>query len=469
MNAWLLLLGTVYLVALVIAAMYSRSSTKSEQDFLMAGASIGPIVGCLTIAATLFSTFTLMGMPDMFRTHGVGAWIFLGVSDCALAFTALWFGVNLRRRIDSSNFSGFSDWLRQQYRSELVAYVYLIGIFIFLVPYVAIQIKGISLFLTTILPGVAPPWVWSAGLVSIILMYSEAGGLKAIVIADSMQGVLLLISTLIIGYGCVAYFGSLQSMFEVVAAKTPELLVIPGPSGLMTVQFLIASFLVLALIPISQPQMAIRLVVLRDTRALARMALFLGIFSFCLILATAFIGFYGAARYPNLSTIEFIVQVLVRDQSDFVGAMVIVGLIAAAISTADSQLFALGSEMRAGVRFKNVKPMTVVRGAIVAFAIASLVVSLVSSEHIVLLARTGFAGTALLAPMILAAVFCQNRLNRWIPIITGTGLLVFLLSLSGIAPTEFFAIRADLALLMFVSLLTATSILIVKPRSTQNT
>ena len=27
-----------------------------------------------------------MGMPDFFRTHGIGAWIFLGVADAAVAF-----------------------------------------------------------------------------------------------------------------------------------------------------------------------------------------------------------------------------------------------------------------------------------------------------------------------------------------------------------------------------------------------
>ena len=63
----------------------------------MGGSKIGVMVGMLTFAATLFSTFTLLGMPEFFRTHGVGSWIFLAIADAAMFFLILWFGVHLRR------------------------------------------------------------------------------------------------------------------------------------------------------------------------------------------------------------------------------------------------------------------------------------------------------------------------------------------------------------------------------------
>ena len=157
-NGWILGIGTVYLCALIAAALRARKSNHSDNDFLLAGSSLGALVGCLTVAATLFSTFTLMGMPDLFRSHGIGAWFFLGISDCALAFVALWFGINIRRRISADDFNGFSGWLGQTYRSRHATYVYLFGIFVFLIPYVAIQIKGVSLFLNSIIPGVMPSW-----------------------------------------------------------------------------------------------------------------------------------------------------------------------------------------------------------------------------------------------------------------------------------------------------------------------
>ncbi len=436
---------------LVVAALRARRSNHSDNDFLLAGSNLGSLVGCLTVAATLFSTFTLMGMPDLFRNHGIGAWIFLGISDCALAFVALWFGINIRRRISAKDFSGFSDWLGKMYCSRHATYVYLFGIFVFLVPYVAIQIKGISLFLSSIIPNVMPSWAWSVAIVSVILAYSELGGLKAIIFADAVQGLVLFSATIIIATTCVSYFGGIELMFDSIESTSPALLSTPGPSGLFTFQFLIASFLAFAMIPVTQPQMSTRLIIMRDNSSLARMAVLLSIFSFLLVLATLPIGLYGAALYPTSATGEFIANVLVYDQLPVVAAMVIVGLIAAAISTADSQLFALGSELRSGFSDLNKKSLSLMRVAIVIFALSALIVSLVSNTHIVLLARTSFAGSSLLAPMILSAVFFPKQISYAIPILTGFGLMTFLASIFGLIDNMLWGLRMDLLTFLMVS------------------
>ena len=450
MNKWILIIGATYLCALVVAALRARRSNHSDNDFLLAGSNLGSLVGCLTVAATLFSTFTLMGMPDLFRNHGIGAWIFLGVSDCALAFVALWFGINIRRRISAEEFSGFSDWLGKMYRGRHATYVYLFGIFVFLVPYVAIQIKGISLFLSSIIPNAMPSWAWSIAIVSIILAYSEMGGLKAIIFADAVQGLILFSATIVIASTCVSYFGGIDLMFDSIESTSPALLSTPGPSGLFTFQFLVASFLAFAMIPVTQPQMSTRLIIMRDNSSLARMAVLLSIFSFLLVLATLPIGLYGAALYPTSTTGEFIANVLVYDQLPIVAAMVVVGLIAAAISTADSQLFALGSELRSGFAGLNKNSLSLMRGAIVIFALSALIVSLVSNTHIILLARTSFAGSSLLAPMILSAVFFPKQLNYGIPLLTGFGLIIFLASIFGLIDNVLWGLRMDLLTFLMV-------------------
>ena len=452
MNGWILGIGSVYLCTLIAAALRARKSNHSDNDFLMAGSNLGALIGCLTVAATLFSTFTLMGMPDLFRNHGIGAWVFLGFSDCALAFVALWFGINIRRRISADDFNGFSGWLGQKYRGRHATYVYLFGIFVFLIPYVAIQIKGVSLFLNSIIPGVMPSWAWSIAIVGVILAYSELGGLKAIIFADSIQGVVLFGATIIIASSCVSYFGGIGPMFDSIESTSPALLSIPGPSGLFTYQFLIASFLAIAMIPVTQPQMGTRLIIMRDSSSLARMAVLLALFSFVLVLATLPIGLYGAALYPTSATGEFIAQVLVYDQSPIIAAVVVVGLIAAAISTADSQLFALGSELRSGISKPQYRSLALVRSAIVVFALSALVVSLVSNTNIVLLARTSFAGSALLAPMILSAVFFPKQLHRLIPLLTGLGLMIFLASIFGLTGDVVWGLRMDLLIFIAVAL-----------------
>ena len=87
---WFIALFCVYVIALGYCTIYARKKTSEKQfDFRTGGSDLKATLGFLTFSATLFSTFTLMGMPDFFRNHGVGAWIFLGVTDVAMAFVIL--------------------------------------------------------------------------------------------------------------------------------------------------------------------------------------------------------------------------------------------------------------------------------------------------------------------------------------------------------------------------------------------
>ena len=143
----------IYTVALLYSALRGRKESIGEaKQFLMAGSGVGATLGFLTFSATLFSTFTLMGMPDFFRVHGVGAWIFLGVTDVAMAFIILTFGLKLRDSIKHGDFHSVSRLINDRTGSRFAAFIYLLGIFLFLVPYVSIQIRGSAIFLNAVVP-----------------------------------------------------------------------------------------------------------------------------------------------------------------------------------------------------------------------------------------------------------------------------------------------------------------------------
>lgn len=458
MTTWFLVLGGIYVAGLIAATVRARNQTHSTDDFMTAGSDLGILLGGLTVAATLFSTFTLLGMPDFFRTHGVGAWIFLAVSDGALAFTVMWFGVHLRRRAaEEENFKGLAGLLRSCFGTRWAGVLYLAGIFVFLIPYVAVQIRGVSIFMNAIFPEALPVWGWATLLVAVMLTYSELGGLKAIIYADAIQGIILLSATLAVAYGCVANFGGIVEMFDQVGTINEALLSVPGPAGLFTTQFLLASFIVIVLVPITQPQISIRLVIMRDFASLHRMAVFLGLFAMIVILATVPIGFNGAVNYSEASTANFLAGTLISDQAPLVAAAVAIGLIAAAISTADSQLFALGAELRSLMSGSEQTVMRLTRFSIVGFAVASLSVALMSGDQLVLLARVSFAGTALMGPFILAGIFTRRAPGIEVIVATGIALVLFLASVVGLMPQILGPIRLDLLLLLALSSITLIS------------
>jgi len=433
---------------------------------MTAGSNLGILLGSLTVAATLFSTFTLLGMPDFFRNHGIGAWIFLAVSDGAMAFVIIWYGLHLRRRVrENGRFQGMAGLLRDRLGTRWAGILYLAAVFIFLVPYVAVQVRGVSIFMNAIFPSALPIWGWAGLLVAVMLIYSEVGGLKAIIYADAVQGLILLSATLAVAYGCIANFGGIVEMFAEVRATNEALLSVPGPAGLFTTQFLVASFLVITLIPVTQPQIAVRLVIMRDFPSLHRMAVLLGLFAMVIILATIPIGLSGAVDFPDASTPEFLKSVLITNPVPVVAAAVSIGLIAAAISTADSQLFALGAELQSLITGDEQSVMRRTRISIMFFAVVAMVVALLSSDQLVLLARVSFVGTALMGPLILACVVSRTAPGALLMGATALALIVFLCSVLGIVPDSVGPIRLDLTLLLALGALAACSHLIDRRRA----
>jgi SSS family solute:Na+ symporter len=459
MNIWLFIIGGIYLLVLVFVGFSSWRKTKTAEDYILGGSKLGTIVGMMTFAATLFSTFTLMGMPDFFRLHGLGAWIFLAISDAAMFFLILWFGFHLRRRASREHYKGVAGLMNNCFENVWAGRIYFLGAFLFLIPYVAIQIRGIAIFLNAVFPEALPSWGWSLMIVVIMLSYSEIGGLKAIIYNDVIQGTILLVVLWIIAFGCIRYFGGVQEMFDQVGQNNPELLSTPGPRGLLTFQFLFSSFFAILLIPVTQPQVTTRLVIMRSKKTLHSMAVSLGIFTFLILTPTIFIGLYGSVKYPDLESSEFLANVLLYEQIDFVAAIVVIGLLAAATSTADSQIFALGSELRSLLKGDEKKVMRITRLSIFGFAFSAMIFSILSSDQLVLLARVSFAGTSIMAPMILSGIFAKTKPSPVIVYATGLGLLIFVASLLKLIPEMIGVIRIDLLLLLILTLIAVGSAL----------
>lgn len=68
----LLIIGTLYVLALVYLTWIARDNDRSSANYLMAGSNVGSFLGLFTFAATLFSTFTILGMPDF---SGFTEWV----------------------------------------------------------------------------------------------------------------------------------------------------------------------------------------------------------------------------------------------------------------------------------------------------------------------------------------------------------------------------------------------------------
>ncbi len=466
MIKWIISFFVIFFGLLVFASYKSFKKNRSSEEFLFGGSNLGAILGFLTFAAALFSAFTFMGMPDFFRTQGLGAWIFLAFSDGLMVFFLLWFGYKLRKKAKAIGYRGLAGMMSDCYDSRWAGYLLFLSSFLFLIPYVAIQIRGISIFLDASFPVGIPSWSWSLGIVAIMLLYSQIGGLKAIVFSDAIQGLLLLLVIWIIGVSCLDMAGGMKAMFSEVERIKPSLLSIPGPNGLFSSQFLIASAIAIVLIPVSQPQFTTRLVVMKNLKSVHTMAFAVGFFAILVILPTAFIGLYGAINYGNASTSEFLSSALLFDQANAIAALAVVGLFAACLSTTNAQIFALGTELRSLLSGEDKNVMRITKLSLLVFSLIVLVFTHVMGDQLALLARVSFTGTSMIAPIVFGALLFR-RPPKLLIITSALSFFVMLFSVTGLLSNHIGSLRMDFALYIFQAV-TATSIMLVHHLKTKN-
>jgi SSS family solute:Na+ symporter len=452
MKAWVLIFGVIFISLLIIASIKSYKRKRTADEFMLAGSNIGAILGILTFAAALFSAFTFLGMPDFFRVHGIGSWFFLAISDSFMVFFIIWFSYHIRKKAKKHQFKGVAGMMVSIFGNKFVGYLVFANAFVFLIPYVAIQIRGVSIFLEATFPGFLAPWGWASAIIVIMLIYSEIGGLKAIIFSDAIQGLLLLVVIWIIGITSVAYFGDLSSMFAKVEEVNKELLSVPGPKGLFTWQFLIGTVIAIMMIPVSQPQFASRIVIMKDLKSAHKMAVAIGAFAIVVIMPTIFIGMYGAIKYPGAETKDFLSGALLFDQVAPVGALAVIGLLAACLSTTNAQLFALGSEIRSLLRGDEKKVMVKTKIALFIFAMIALAFSLISGDELALLARVSFTGTSMMAPIIVGGIISKKKPGKELIILSLLAFAVLLASLFNIIPGKLMSLQVDIFLYLFLTI-----------------
>jgi len=367
-------------------------------------------------------------------------------------------------------FRGVAGMISSCYGNKWAGYTIFLTAFLFLIPYVGIQIQGIAIFMGAAFPGFFPSWGWAVSIVIVMLIYSEIGGLKAIVYSDAIQGVLLLTVLWIIGYNCLSEFGGLAAMFDKVEVDNVALLSTPGPEGLFSPQFFIASMIAIVMIPVTQPQLTTRLVVMKSMKSMHLMAVAVGAFAILVITPTIFIGMYGASFLKDSldglpaaqQASAFFKETFLYRQPGFVAALALVGLIAAGLSTTNAQIFALGSELRGLLNMDEKKVMRITKIGIFVFAIIALIFSELIKDQIAMLARVSFAGTALMGPMILLGILSNRKISTLIIWASFIGLVIFLLSLGGVIANSFLSIRLDLFLFVCLSIIAVISYLLGK-------
>ncbi len=380
----------LYLGVLLVFGIlgYRKRQGDSEEDYYLAGRSQGWVVSSLTIMATFFSSFALLGAPGMVYRDGVVFALFsLNVPVAGVAIYLL--GARIRRAGLDGGFLTPADMIAAHYQApvSLRLLVALVGL-LYAVPYVVMQIQAGGI-VSQQLFGRDAFETGAAVLALVTMLYIMVGGMRSVAWTDAVQGGLLVGGMLLAGICAVWVLGGPAAFFRAVAELPPRSLTVPGTTGRWTPEVLFTASLFASLGSMIQPAQWMRFYAAKSSQVLRRSALiFAAVLTLCFFFGVMLVGLGGQVLYPLVDAMgnysldgagrilphalvgssasefdQILVVVLKNHLPELMGpigavlaSLVLVAIMAAAMSTADSNLHALSALVTHDIYDQFVRP-----------------------------------------------------------------------------------------------------------------
>ena len=396
----------VYLLMMIIVGIVSMKKTNSTEDYFLGGRGLNSWVAALSAQASDMSGWLLMGLPGSIYALGTGqAWVAIGLF---LGTVANWLLISKRLRrytIVANKSLTLPEFLENRFhdKKRILLCISSIVIVIFFLVYTASALaSGGKLFNTVF--GVDYHVALAIG-AGVILTYTFLGGFLAVCTTDFIQGTLMLIGLLvvpIVAYGFVS--GDFASNLALTGVNYDDYMSLFSNGGEAYSAVDILSQLAWGLGYCGMPHILVRFMAVKNEKELKKSSVIAIVWVFISLVMACVIGIVGRAFLApavldEVSSesvfIELINQVFNHKLAlPFVGGLFLCGILAAIMSTADSQLLVCASSVSKDI-YKNVaKPdasdqtvlkvsrLTVVVVALLAFFIAwdpdSSVMALVS-------------------------------------------------------------------------------------------
>ncbi|WP_116473810.1 sodium/pantothenate symporter [Zobellella maritima] len=340
MNLELLIPLVIYLCAMLgLGFWLSRAPQGGSfvQDYFLGNRTMGGFVLAMTMVATYASASSFIGGPGAAYRMGLG-WVLLAMIQVPTVWLTL--GVlgkqfaHIARRVNALT---INDMLFARYRSPLVVILAACGLLAAFVATMVVQFIGGARLLETVtgLP-------YEGGLILFaltVLLYTLIGGFRAVVITDAVQGILMLVGTIVLLAGVLHAGGGAPALFAQLAAIDPGLVQPQGPDGFLGLSFMLSFWVLVCFGVIGLPHSAVRCLAYKDSRAMHRGIIIGTLVGALLMFGMHFAGALGRALLPDLDIPDKVMPTLMLAVlPPLVAGLFLAGPMAAIMSTIDSQL-----------------------------------------------------------------------------------------------------------------------------------
>ncbi len=415
----------IYKAMLILIGFWAQRRVRSEQDFFLAGRQLGPWVAAISYSASAASAWTLLGMSGLAFTLGLpSVWVACGaVLGCAFS----WFAIAPRvMRISASQpMLSATEFIALgtsgRTRLHLIRLVSAIILFRFVV-YVASQFQGAGNTFAATFAMSSAESIALGGI--IILLYTLLGGFWAVSVTDTIQGLLMLLTAVLLPVAAVVHFGGPQAFYAALAHNNDAVFIswTGNATGLTALGMLLGS-LAVGISSLGQPHLVARFMALRDARALRQGQVIATLWYSVVFFGMVLVGLSGRLLVPDLGASEQ-VFFAVNDAlfPSALGAVLLAAVLSAIMSTADSMLLVCGTTVAhdLGMNARHPRHALLISRIVIAI-ISLLAIAVAIYLPATIFERVLFAWVAIgsaLGPIILCRAFSlQPATDRVLPAI----------------------------------------------------
>lgn len=452
----LLVIIILYLALMVAIGIFFSRKTTNVNDFYLGGRKLGPIVTAMSAEASDMSSWLLMGLPGVAYLSGIAeaGWTAIGLT---IGTYLNWLIVAKRLRrysVKANNSITLPEFFSNRYRdhSHALLAISAVIIVIFFVPYTASGFAACGKLFSTLF-GV--PYL-PAMLISaiIIVAYTSLGGFLAASTTDLLQSIIMTLALVIVvvfgiqtagGLDVVlSNAGALDGYMTLFASHDPVNLT-SSPYSALT----IASTLAWGLGYFGMPHILLRFMGIEDENKLKLSRRIASVWVVISMFIAIFIGIigYSMSKAGAIETLEgssqaetLIIKTAMLLSNHGIIALIMAGLILAGIlactmSTADSQLLAASSSISQnllhdcfGIKLSPKSSMIMARITVIIIAIIGIFLARDPDSSVFRIVSFAWAGFgAAFGPAMLFALFWKrsNRNGALAGMIVG-GAMVFI-------------------------------------------
>jgi sodium/proline symporter len=338
---------TVFLLTLLLPigiGLLAMLKTKNQSDFFIGGRVMNKIVVALSAVSSGRSSWLVLGLSGMAYTLGTGAvWAIVGYITVE-AFQFVYLGKKLRDETQAMDSITLLDYFDSRFgdSKNLIRIIGAIIIGLFMTAYVAAQFNAGAKTLSTALDVSLEMSLVISGL--LILVYMVLGGYIAVAYNDVVRAVIMLIGLVVLPVIGIISLGGIKILSDILYNLHPGMI---DPFSLNA--GVIIGFVGIGLGSPGQPHIVVRYMSIDQSKNLTYSAIVGTVWNIVLGIGAVCIGLVGRAAFPEINALpdsdpEMIYLLL---SSKYFGTvfygLLVGGIFAAILSTADSQLLVVAS------------------------------------------------------------------------------------------------------------------------------